>query len=76
MTFGIPMRIRKLIGLVVLLVFMFFYVLLVMTIAVYRLPENMLAEITYYLVAGILWAIPARYLIAWMQIPDKDEAAA
>ncbi len=76
MTFGIPMRIRKLIGLVVLLVFMFFYVLLVMTIAVYRLPENMAAEITYYLVAGILWAIPARYLIAWMQIPDKDEAAA
>ncbi|MEQ8745603.1 DUF2842 domain-containing protein [Pyruvatibacter sp.] len=74
MTFGIPMRIRKLIGLVVLLAFMFFYALLVMTIAVYRLPEHMGAEIAYYLTAGILWAIPARYLIAWMQIPDEDDA--
>ncbi len=70
MTLGIPMRIRKLIGLIVLLVFMFFYALTVMMIAVTRLPENGLVEVIYFLVAGFLWIVPARYLIAWMQLPD------
>ncbi len=70
MTFGIPMRWRKLIGLVVLLVFMFLYAMFVMTFAVYKLPENGVLEFAYFLAAGILWAIPAGFLIKWMQIPD------
>jgi len=70
MTFGIPMRWRKLIGLVILLVFIFIYAMFVMTFAVYKLPENGTLEFFYFLIAGILWAIPAGYLIKWMQLPD------
>lgn len=73
-TFGLSMRIRKLIGLVVLLAFMFLYAMLVMTIAVARLPENGVIEFVYFLVAGIIWAVPARYLILWMQRPDPAPA--
>ena len=72
-TFGLSLSTRKLIGLVVLLVYMFLYAMLAMTIAVYRLPDNTAAEVVYYLTAGILWAIPARYLLQWMQTPDPGE---
>lgn len=72
MTFGIPMRWRKLIGLVVLLVFIFLYAMFVMTFAVYKLPENGTLEFFYFLIAGVLWALPAGYLIKWMQLPDPD----
>jgi len=69
-TLGIPMRWRKLIGLVVLLAFMFVYAMFVMTYAVYRLPDNGVLEFFYFLIAGIVWAFPAIFLIKWMQIPD------
>mgnify|MGYP005862878623 CR=1 FL=1 len=75
-TFGLPMRTRKLIGLVVLLAYMFIYAMLVMTIAVYRLPENGVVEFVYFLAAGIIWAIPAKYLLRWMQMPDPGAPAA
>lgn len=71
-TLGIPMRWRKLIGLVVLLTFMFIYAMLVMTIAVYRLSDDGVIEFVYFLVAGVLWALPAGYLIKWMQLPDTN----
>jgi len=76
MTFGLSMRVRKFIGLIILLAWMLFWALLVMTIAVYRLPDSMGLEIVYYLTAGILWAIPARYLIRWMQRPDARKQGA
>jgi hypothetical protein len=29
------------------------------------------AELGYYAVAGLLWALPAGWLISWMQRPDR-----
>ena len=72
MTLGIPMRWRKLIGLIVLLVFIFYWAMLVMTVAVYKLPDNGFIEFAYFLAAGILWALPAGYIIKWMQLPDAE----
>jgi vacuolar-type H+-ATPase subunit I/STV1 len=72
MTLGIPIRWRKLIGLIALLVFMFYWAMLVMTVAVYKLPDNGLIEFAYFLAAGILWALPAGYIIKWMQLPDAE----
>ncbi|WP_422007545.1 DUF2842 domain-containing protein [Pyruvatibacter mobilis] len=72
MTLGIPMRWRKLIGLIVLLVFIFYWAMLVMTVAVYKLPDNGFIEFVYFLAAGILWALPAGYIIKWMQLPDAE----
>jgi len=73
---ALPMRIRKLIGTVILLAFLFIYAMLVMTIAVSgHLPENGVIQFFYYLIAGTLWALPFKYLIVWMQRPDQPEQA-
>ncbi len=50
----------------------FFYSLLIMTIAVSgHLPEHGLVQFLYYIVAGTIWAFPARYLMIWMLRPDE-----
>ena len=68
------MRVRKLIGLVLLLVLVIFYSLLVMTVAVTTsVPDNAVVEFFYYLITGIAWVVPAAGIIYWMQRPDEPE---
>jgi hypothetical protein len=72
MSSRLPLRARKLIGTLVLLTFLFFYSLLVMTIAVSgHLPTNGLVQFAYYLIAGTIWAFPFRYVMIWMLRPDE-----
>ncbi len=69
-----PRTIRKLIGAVLLIVFVPFYALVAMTIAAARLPgTSILVQTLYFAVAGLLWVIPAGLLIKWMQRPDPGE---
>ena len=68
----LPMRLRKLIGLVLLLLLVVFYALIVMTVAVTTsVPENGVIEFFYYLITGIAWVVPAASIIYWMQRPDE-----
>ncbi|MDR3500376.1 MAG: DUF2842 domain-containing protein [Parvibaculum sp.] len=68
----LPLRARKLIGTLVLLTFLVLYSLLVMTIGVSgHLPEHGAAQFFFYLIAGTIWAFPARYLMIWMLRPDE-----
>lgn len=70
----LPMKIRKLIGLVALLVLIVFYALIVMTIAVTTsVPDNGVVEFFYYMITGIAWVIPAGAIIYWMQRPDSPD---
>ena len=69
------MRLRKLIGLVLMLVLIVFYALIVMTVAVTTsVPDNAYFEFFYYLVTGIAWVVPAAAIIYWMQRPDEPSA--
>lgn len=64
-------RVRKLIGTVALLVFLVLYVWAAGAIGSGRIVEaHSLAQLAYFLVAGLLWVIPAGLLIRWMQRPD------
>ncbi|MGH6825089.1 DUF2842 domain-containing protein [Methyloceanibacter sp.] len=64
-------RSRKLIGTVVLLVFVVAYALVVASIASGRITTApALAQFTFFLVGGLAWVLPARLLIRWMQRPD------
>jgi hypothetical protein len=66
-------RTRKLLGTVVLLVFLCLYALLVMALSV-KLPTWGVAGRTlYYAAAGLLWVIPAGLLVKWMQRPDEAD---
>lgn len=65
-------RKRKLIGTVALLMLVGIYAVLAVAVAVVLQVRNVskFAELAYYLVAGLLWTLPAAWLISWMQRPD------
>jgi hypothetical protein len=66
------MRIRKLIGAVLLFVLAIVWSLLAMALA-----QSVLTDINYwvaalfYMVAGLGWVLPAMPLVRWMLRPDK-----
>ena len=65
-------RLRKLIGTIVLVVFVIVYALFAMSIAATRLPgTSHLVQALYYAVAGLLWVVPAGLLIKWMGRPER-----
>lgn len=64
-------RTRKLIGAIALLVFLTVYALAAMMMAIMlQVNASKLVELIYYPVAGLLWVLPAMWLIKWMQRPD------
>lgn len=67
-------RIRKLIGTIVLLLFVAVYALAAMFVAiVLQVSASKPVELLFYVVAGLLWVIPAGVLIRWMQRPDPPQ---
>jgi hypothetical protein len=68
----LPQRLKKLIGGIVLVVFVSLYALTVMTVAAAKLPgTSRLTQLVFYAVSGLAWVIPAGALIAWMQKPSR-----
>ena len=64
-------RKRKLIGTIALLALIMVYTLLALAVAIVLQVRdaNKIAELIYYVVAGLLWVLPAAWLITWMQRP-------
>jgi hypothetical protein len=60
-----PARIRKLIGLVAIMVFLVAYVAAAATVGEH-VPDHWLARLVYYALAGTLWGLPLFPLIRWM----------
>ncbi len=62
-------RTRKLAGTVLLLTLIAVYALLAMGVAVVMQVNDAskAAELIYYVVAGLLWVLPAGLIIRWMQ---------
>ncbi len=68
-------RTRKLIGTVGLLCLVVVWSLLGMAIAqTPLLAASRLAQVIFYVVAGLGWVLPAMPLIAWMSRPDMPKA--
>ena len=67
-----PPRLRKLVGTIVLVAFVAIYALVAMTIGAAKLPGTSgWMQLGYFLVAGLVWVIPAGLLIRWMAKPDR-----
>jgi hypothetical protein len=66
-------RKRKLFGTIALLLLVGIYSVLAVGVAVVLQVRNVskLAELAYYAIAGLLWTLPAAWLISWMQRPDR-----
>lgn len=68
-------RTRKLIGTVVLLIFLAVYAFLAMLAAVVlQVSANKAVELLFYLVGGLAWVVPAAWLVRWMQKPGAGSA--
>ncbi len=66
------LRARKFVGTVVLLVFLAVYAMVAMALGASQIViESKYAQGFYFLIAGLLWVLPAGLLIRWMQRPDK-----
>lgn len=64
-------RTRKLVGAILLVVFLSVYALAAMMVAiVMQVSASKIAELAYYPIAGLLWVLPAMWLVKWMQRPD------
>lgn len=62
-------RMRKLAGAVALLVLIIVYSFLAIAVAAVMQVQqvNKAAELAFYVVAGLLWTLPAGIIIKWMQ---------
>ena len=66
-----PLRRRKLIGAIALIVLVVTWALVAMALAqAPAIRANGVVEVIYYVVAGLGWIFPAMPLIAWMSRPD------
>jgi len=67
-----PIRVRKFIGTIALLVLVTAWGLLAMALAQSVLTDiNGLVAAIFYVVAGLGWVVPAMPLIKWMARPDE-----
>jgi len=63
-------RTRKLIGAIVLLLFLLIYAVAVASIGAGRVTEaSPLLQLLYFVVAGLAWVLPAGLLLRWMARP-------
>jgi len=63
-------RYKKLLGLFILLPGIFFYLLAAAALSE-RVPDFWLIKLVYFIVAGIIWAFPVKYLIQWMNAEPR-----
>jgi hypothetical protein len=62
-----PPRVKKLIGTVLLVLLVSIYALVATAIATARLADAPgWAQALYFMVTGILWVVPAMFIISWM----------
>ena len=69
-----PEKLRKLAGTIALIALIIVYSLTAMTIAAAKLPGTSgLVQLIYFAIAGLLWVLPAGFIIWWMAKPRTDD---
>ena len=64
-----PVRLKKLIGTVLLIVLVLVYALVATTVAVAQLSQSgPLVHLAFFFLTGLLWVLPAMAIIKWMMI--------
>jgi hypothetical protein len=68
-------RTRKLVGTIVIIVFVMIYGPLAMALAESRIMEAPhFVQVLAYIFLGLIWIVPVMPVIRWMQRPDSDGA--
>ncbi len=67
-----PIRIKKLIGTMILLVLVIVYAIVATAVATAYLGEaGGFVHLLYFFFTGILWVVPAMFVIKWMETEPK-----
>ena len=67
-----PIRLKKLIGTILLVALVIVYALVATTVAVARLSESgPVVHLVFFLLTGILWILPAMGIIKWLMLPPR-----
>ncbi|MCV0396397.1 MAG: DUF2842 domain-containing protein [Rhizobiaceae bacterium] len=70
-----PLRLKKLIGSVLLVALVIVYAVVATLFAVARLAEShWLVHLAYFFFTGFLWVLPAMLIIKWMAGPRAGKA--
>lgn len=68
-----PVRVKKLIGTVLLVLLVTVYALVATMVAVAQLAESSaIVHLIYFILTGLLWILPAMWIIKWMATPPKN----
>lgn len=68
------MKTRKFLGLLAILALLAIYVPLAMLIGANHFAHaNVLSQLLYFIVAGMAWVVPARFIVKWMVRPDPEQ---
>ena len=68
-----PIRLKKLIGTLALVIFVTLYAFLAMVIGDRAIAsKSTLIKVLYFGVAGIVWIVPAGFIIWWMERRPKS----
>lgn len=67
-----PLRLKKLVGSILLVLLVVVYAIAATLVAEARLRDaGVVAQFAYFLFSGLLWVLPAMLLIKWMLTPPK-----
>lgn len=67
-----PVRLKKFIGVILIVALVVLYALIATTVAEARLADApWWGHLTYFLLTGVLWVVPAMFIISWMERPPK-----
>ena len=67
-------RLKKLIGSFLIVIIAGIYALVATTIATAKLADaSGWVHLIYFLVTGLLWIVPAMFIISWMMRPPKPK---
>lgn len=70
-----PIRLKKLIGMFLLVALVIIYALVASIFAVARLSESgPLVQFLFFLFSGLLWVLPAMGIIKWLMLEPRSKA--
>jgi hypothetical protein len=70
---SMPIRLRKFIGAIALLVLVIVWALVAMALAQFpAIRDNAVLSVAYYVIAGLGWVLPAMPIVSWMS--RKEDA--
>ena len=67
---SMPLRLRKMIGMIAIVLLVIVYAIAAVTIASIKLAEApWWGHLLYFVLSGLLWILPAMLIIKWMEKP-------